>query len=392
MTPYRALSLALAVILAFSTVLVDGNSAHAQSTDETTQEAEAAQTRAEAAQGLVDATVANRAALELDLLNTITRINELSDELSALSVGLDRIIEQLAFADIELEGIEADIELRAVDAYMSALGGTSMAVVNSDSVEEALVTGLVVGDLIDSNQEAIDGLFIKKNGLEELRADFITQQEAVAAKRAEFDSQTERLALLVEDADAAVAEAIRAANAANQAYRAALSSVEVAQAKAAERERQEAKATTTTSTSPTSSTTTTSSGSGTTATTSPPPSTTTTTTQSGGGGSWTPPPAVERWRSLVSQHFPANRVDEALHIISCESNGDPDAYNPYSDASGLFQFIPETWATASPAAGYAGASPFDPVANIATAAWLANRYQEMGQYYWTAWNCKRVLN
>jgi soluble lytic murein transglycosylase-like protein len=84
-------------------------------------------------------------------------------------------------------------------------------------------------------------------------------------------------------------------------------------------------------------------------------------------------------------------VEEALRIIDCESNGNPDAYNPYSGASGLFQFIPSTWASTAPKAGYGGRSAFEPEANIATAAWLANRYQELGQYYWRAWSCRRVL-
>ena len=94
----------------------------------------------------------------------------------------------------------------------------------------------------------------------------------------------------------------------------------------------------------------------------------------------------------MEQHFPTHRVDEALQILSCESNGDPNAYNPYSGASGLFQFLPSTWVTTAPRAGYPGADVFDPEANIGSAAWLANRYEELGEYYWRAWSCRRVLN
>jgi soluble lytic murein transglycosylase-like protein len=100
---------------------------------------------------------------------------------------------------------------------------------------------------------------------------------------------------------------------------------------------------------------------------------------------------VEQWRPLVQQFFPSNRVEEALRIIDCESNGDPDAYNPYSGASGLFQFIPSTWASIAPKAGYGGHSAFEPEANVASAAWLTNRYEELGQYYWRAWSCRRLL-
>ena len=165
-----------------------------------------------------------------------------------------------------------------------------------------------------------------------------------------------------------------------------------------ERQRQEARVTVTTSgptttapgtTTPTSSPPTTSSG---TTPTTQPPNTTTTTTSGGGGGPWNHPAAVEQWRSLVAQHFPANRVEEALRIMDCESNGDPNAYNPYSGASGLFQFLPSTWASTAPKAGYGGASVFDPEANTASAAWLAARYEQLDQYYWQAWSCRRVLN
>jgi soluble lytic murein transglycosylase-like protein len=94
---------------------------------------------------------------------------------------------------------------------------------------------------------------------------------------------------------------------------------------------------------------------------------------------------------LVATYFPSSRVDEALAILQCESLGDPDAYNPYSGASGLYQFLPSTWASTSPKAGFSSASPFDPEANVGTAAWLANRYHELGQGYWAPWSCRRVL-
>ncbi len=59
-------------------------------------------------------------------------------------------------------------------------------------------------------------------------------------------------------------------------------------------------------------------------------------------------------------------VEPALRVIQCESLGDPEAYNPYSGASGLFQFLPGTWAVIAPKAGFDGVSVFDPEANIGT--------------------------
>ncbi len=122
-----------------------------------------------------------------------------------------------------------------------------------------------------------------------------------------------------------------------------------------------------------------------------PPTTTTSTTTT---TTTEPPPDtggprnVEEWRWLVEQYFPAELVDEALRVMKCESNGDPAAYNSRSGASGLFQFIPNTWNWASSKAGWAGASPFDPEANTASAAWLVQWSLNRGKDAWSHWSCK----
>lgn len=82
---------------------------------------------------------------------------------------------------------------------------------------------------------------------------------------------------------------------------------------------------------------------------------------------------VDRWRPLVEKHFPEGMVAKALRVMYCESRGNPDAVNDSSGASGLFQHLPRFWPQRSQAAGFAGASIFDPEANIATAAFLATR-------------------
>jgi uncharacterized protein YraI len=55
-----------------------------------------------------------------------------------------------------------------------------------------------------------------------------------------------------------------------------------------------------------------------------------------------------------------------LAVARCESLLDPNAYNPRSAASGLFQFLPGTWATTP----FANESIFDPVSNANAAAWM----------------------
>ena len=360
--------------------------AHAQTVDDAEQAAEDAGRQAEVAAGLIDNALAERGAIETELAVSIARISDLSAELSLLSTRLDSLRSQIAFGDTELSGIRADIETHAIDAYMTALVGPGVTFVNSASVEEAMVAGQVVGDVVNSGAARVNELVAKRDALETLQEDFRVQEGRVAALKAEVDAEIEHLAALYDEADAAVGHAIREANSADAAHREALSAVDAAQAREAERKRQEERAPTTTTPPPDPSP-----GSTTPTTTNPPDTTVTTDGGGGGGGDWDFPPAVEQWRSLVSAHFPSGRVDEALAVLQCESLGDADAYNPYSGASGLFQFLPSTWASTSPKAGFSGASAFDPEANIGTAAWLANRYQELGQGYWAPWSCRRVL-
>ncbi len=114
-------------------------------------------------------------------------------------------------------------------------------------------------------------------------------------------------------------------------------------------------------------------------------STTTTTTAPRATGS-----GAEQWRGLVAAYFPAALVDQALVVIQCESRGDPSARNPYSGASGLFQFMPRTWSWASEGAGFAGADVYDAEANVASAAWLVDYSLATGHSggAWGHWNCK----
>lgn len=96
------------------------------------------------------------------------------------------------------------------------------------------------------------------------------------------------------------------------------------------------------------------------------------------------PRNVEVWRPLVEAHFAPGDVSRALAVISCESSGDPNAKNPRSSASGLFQHLGRFWAERSVKAGLAGADIFDPSANVAVAAWLV--YEGGG---WSHWNPSR---
>ena len=64
---------------------------------------------------------------------------------------------------------------------------------------------------------------------------------------------------------------------------------------------------------------------------------------------------------------------QLLRVAWCESRYNPSAYNA-SGASGLFQFMPRTWAANSVRAGYSGASVWDPVASANTAAYMFSKW------------------
>ena len=72
--------------------------------------------------------------------------------------------------------------------------------------------------------------------------------------------------------------------------------------------------------------------------------------------------------AIFSRIAGPGQVRTALCVADRESNFDPNARNRYSSAAGVFQWIASSWATYSARYGFAGASVFDPYANITVAA------------------------
>lgn len=93
------------------------------------------------------------------------------------------------------------------------------------------------------------------------------------------------------------------------------------------------------------------------------------------------PTSVEDWRPLVEVFFEERHVEKALRVMGCESRGDPDAKNPRSTASGLFQHLASMWPDRSVGAGFAGIDVFDPIANVGTAAYLVYDGGGWGHWY-----------
>ena len=88
---------------------------------------------------------------------------------------------------------------------------------------------------------------------------------------------------------------------------------------------------------------------------------------------------VERWRTLVAAWFPADKVDEALSIISCESGGDPSIPNPTSSALGLWQFL-KGWYTGKWSDTVGVFDPLDPVASMRAAAIVSKNGTNWGDW------------
>ncbi|MGA7271066.1 MAG: transglycosylase SLT domain-containing protein [Acidimicrobiia bacterium] len=382
----RTLSVLLLLASILGLVFGGQGSARAQSVEDARQKADQAQQRAEEAHSLLSETANNRAGIEDDLAASLVRLSQLNAELSTVSSELDDLRRNLAQADLELTSLADDLSSQAVDAYVRAVSVPGAVVLGVSDAEEALVASNSIESVMQDDRRSVAELTIKRRALERLRGAYLKDQARVADLQQQADAESDHLQNLLAEADTQVAQAAAQARRADLAYRSALSEVDAARAREAEKRREAERATSTTTvptTTATSTTTTTSPASSPTTTPGDPPSTTTPPPVTGG----TFPPSVERWRPLVSTYFPADRVEAALAVIRCESYGDPNAYNPYSGASGLFQFLPSTWATVSPRAGFTGASPFDPEANIATAAWLTAYYANRGSDPWAAWVC-----
>jgi hypothetical protein len=84
-----------------------------------------------------------------------------------------------------------------------------------------------------------------------------------------------------------------------------------------------------------------------------------------------PAPPANIAKDIVDAFTPLGpaAVQWAMNVAWCESRYHPNSVNSSSGASGLFQFLPSTWAFTP----YASHSPFDPQYNALAAAWLYAR-------------------
>jgi hypothetical protein len=97
------------------------------------------------------------------------------------------------------------------------------------------------------------------------------------------------------------------------------------------------------------------------------------------GFPWT----VKRWCPPVVDHFGADWVHAILHLIDCESRGDPDANRnrPGRSHKGLLQQSTRYWPARAARAGIPGGDIYDPDTHLAVSAYLFA--DGRGKSHWT---------
>jgi len=340
------------------------------------QQAEEAADDLERAYSVVDDAVANRDAIEDMLFEALNSYEQAAESLARANADLDRIAQSLVFAEAQASDAESSLDTQAAAAYMEAVSAIPTVVLDTGSVEHALIVDRVFRSSQEETLGRLDELLVMRRELDAIRVRFQENRDEVETLTVELDEEADQLADLFSQANEEVAAAFEEARAAEVEYRLALDAVDQARAAEEERRRQEEAARAAT------------------ATTTTAPSATNTTLAEAATEEWPPIPISSRtmsWKPLTEVHFQSDLVLDALVIMQCESDGDPEAVNPYSGAAGLFQFLPGTWAVASVQAGVGDRSVFDGEANIIAASWLAEYYRSRGYDPWRPWSCRTYL-
>lgn len=397
--PRRLAALAVSVFSLFALVAAVTPVRAQTDVDDARRAAEETADNAERAFEIVDAAVAERDAIELRLFEVLDRYQSNAERLSETWKSLEQLNDTLAVAEARQESTRDSFETQAVAAYMDAVGSTAVIVIDSSTIESAMVTQETLGRTTRETLALLDGFLAFRDQVDAIRMETADRAEETAAVQAELDADAAELEQLFAAANAEVSAAYRQALDAEARLASATEALETAQ---------RATTTTPTTTPPTTgvpvttpgtsttagSSTTTTTTTASTSTTAPTTTTTAPTSPTTAPESWPPIPinsATYGWRPLLEVHFAPDLVLDALVIIQCESLGNPDAVNPYSGASGLFQFMPGTWAVASVEAGVGNRSVFDGEANMIAASWLAEYYRSRGLDPWRPWSCRTHL-
>ena len=345
MSRSRVLAPVLTVFLV-STLALGGAVARAQTkqdVDRALGEVERARRDLASARGEVAEAEDDRAFVGDELSAAIERFSAINTELEQVSFEVARLTDRILEYEAEVRRLRVEVRDRAISAYMSGGGDGLDAFFEADSFHEVATGHELLRQASNRDMGELDRFAATKREMERLRVELEADQARVVELEAKADLAIAELDLLFDAADqelrsaeSRVAVAGNEVDAAEADYRAAVRRFE-------EEVRRQAAI-----------------------------------------------QGVQRWRALVQQYFAPARITEALKVMRCESSGNPKAYNPASGTMGLYQFKPATFRFASAFAGFGGASPYDPEANIAAAAFLVDYSIRTGHPggAWGHWSCK----
>ncbi len=306
---------------------------------QTQEDVDRAETELADARAGLDLAASARASAGAALAAGLAEYERLNFEMSELGFAAIELEERLVAHEARVRALRHGVEAMVVEAYIAGAPDPFAATVEVAPGPETVVATRVAAARSSSHRARLDELDGARGELDVLRAEYRADQGRMADLRREVTALNVRLDELFAATDAALGTAARSVAEADNEYRAALTRYEEEQRRLAAL-----------------------------------------------GG-------VARWVPLVEKYFPPELVGEALKVMHCESRGNPDATNPHSDAAGLFQFLAGTWRFASARAGFAGASRYDPEANVASAAWLVQYSIDTNHPWgrWGRWSCRRAV-
>jgi peptidoglycan hydrolase CwlO-like protein len=303
-----------------------------------------------------------RDALQADLTGLLSKLDANGRAIDEAQAGIDRLVASIGVLVRQIDLNQAALDLRAAEAYTTGPASGLSVLLGATSLADLQDRIQMVDAAARSDAELIAGLSQQKNTLHAQQTELLGEQTKLREARGSLTAQANTLS-----ADLAAQQAVVAALDRDRADAEALVSQLQSQRdrELAQQRIKEANGSSSGG-----------SGSG----------------GSGGGGPPPPPPSPpppppppgsgsvqDMIRSDFGSLGQAN-VDIAMCVADRESNFDPSAENPNTGAAGVFQFMPSTWASLAPAAGYGGASAFDAEANVGTAAWTVQHYG------WSAWS------
>lgn len=330
--PRHVSIVALAVVLSLFGGMAAGAETELQKAEREAAQAEAARLAAE--QGYIGfRDVA--ADLNLQLILTLEEYTRVNADLQQLGLFVAGVRAEMDDTRAEIRGLDSMAQERAVSAYIRGMSTTSNLFI-SETFDDMAVATEAIKRASDEDELLFQTLDDRRTDLSRQTTELTAALDELAITNDALDVKRQELEGLFALADQRVVAAFQNLNNADAEYQAALATLEEEKAK-----------------------------------------------RRWLGG-------VAQWRPLVEQYFPAEYVEEAMIIMACESGGNPDAKNPNSTATGLFQFLDGTWAWMTVLSGWEGHSRLDPEANVAVAAYLfeysIRTNHPLGR--WGHWECQ----